>query len=212
MRTCGKYAVVAQGPGHPTSHVLACVRGCVPACVVARVRPRFNGGVPLRSTESVLLEATRVAEPPRFDPLSAVPPESIDDMQFSLFLQMWENLDLSAIPGFPSWEEAVFEILLPVTAPLLSIFAHYCRSSLSSESLEGASCHIAPDGWERFVVDCNVVTKSFSMERIVEVRSVSFGSVQFTYTASSPLSLTDKVTCEFSLFVGQCIIHGPWRP
>jgi hypothetical protein len=135
----------------------------------------------VHSTESILLEATRVAPPPRFDALSAVPPEGIDDMQFSLFLQTWESLDLSAVPGFPSWEQAVFEVLLPVTAPLLSIFAHYCRSSLSTASDERLSCHIALDGWDRLVADCNFVTKSFSIERVTEVSYQSLA-----HTSQSP--------------------------
>eukprot|EP00966_Prymnesium_polylepis_P192657 4465652-Prymnesium_polylepis.1 len=86
-------------------------------------------------------------------------------MHFSLFLQAWERLDLSLIPGFPIWEQAVFETLLPNTAPLLSIFAHYCRSSLGTDSDESALCLVTIAGWKRVVADCNVVTKSFSTDK-----------------------------------------------
>lgn len=121
-----------------------------------------------RTTEAVVVEALMPPPAPRFDAAGWVPPEEMPPSELSLLLGAWEVIDLAALPGFPTWEQPVFELLAQCVSPLTGIFAFYARSSLEHERPEQMG-YVELDGWNEFVDDCNAVTKSFSAQRAAEV-------------------------------------------
>lgn len=122
-----------------------------------------------RTTESVVLEALMPAPTERFAAADWPPPPEMSRSELNLLLEAWEHVDLSQLSGYPTWEQSVFELLAQCIAPLVGIFGYYGRSSLRQETPE-AMGYLELDGWNDFIIDCNVITKSFSGMRAAEVR------------------------------------------
>ena len=83
-----------------------------------------------RSTEDVILEFMMPSAPERFDAKSWVPPPEMSISEFNLLISAWEYVDLSILPGYPAWEQPVFELVAQCIGPLVGIFGYYARSSL----------------------------------------------------------------------------------
>ena len=76
--------------------------------------------------------------------------------------------DLSILPGYPAWEQPVFELVAQCIGPLVGIFGYYARSSLHQTASEMMG-YVELQGWNDFIVDCNAITKSFSGQRAAEL-------------------------------------------
>ena len=121
-----------------------------------------------RSTESFILEAMTPPPADRFDAANWPSPPEMSRSELALLLATWDHMDLSSLPGFPTWEQPIFELLAQCMAPLVGIFGYYARSSLH-HSLAELSGYVELQGWNDFIVDCNAVTKSFSGQRAAEL-------------------------------------------
>ena len=121
-----------------------------------------------RTAESVVLEAMMPPPAPRFNPAEWPPPPEMSRSELQLLIEAWETIDLSMLPGFPSFEQSTFELLAQCVAPLVGIFGYYSRSSLGHEATE-VTGYIELPGWNDFIIDCNAITKSFSGLRAAEI-------------------------------------------
>ena len=83
------------------------------------------------------------------------------------WLAVWQDMDLSHLPGFPMWERGVFEILQPCWPTMRSIFHFYCRRGNHNSALPphrmGLSAFLL---WSE---DCRLRTKQFSHARILAI-------------------------------------------
>jgi len=132
--------------------------------IAQRLRGLLENALNGHSTQHVMLEAAHLQVPERFDVRSFVPPTDSDPAHFALCVELWGSLNLGAIPGFPAQQRRVFNTILSHIVSLVSVFAHYCRSSLI-ESSEHVKCRISLIGWAHLVDDCHMITKSFSIEK-----------------------------------------------
>ena len=121
-----------------------------------------------RTTESVVQEAMTPAQSDRFVPADWPPPDEMPRSELSILIEAWAVMELGSLPGYPSWEQPVFELLAQCVAPLVGIFGYYARSSLNGSTPESMG-YVELHGWNDFVIDCNAITKSFSGFRAAEV-------------------------------------------
>ena len=103
----------------------------------------------------------------RFNPDDWLAPQQLNGCELAILIDAWHGMDLSCLPGYPIWEQSVFELLAQCVAPCVGIFGYYCRSSLENQKTAGL---VELSGWKDFIADCNVITKSFSGVRADEVR------------------------------------------
>ena len=121
-----------------------------------------------KTTEAFVLSAMLPPSADKFDAPNWVPPPEMNPSELSLLLSAWERIDLSMLPGYPIFEQSVFELLAQCMGPLAGIFGYYCRSSLhhADPALMG---YVELQGWNDFIADCNGITKSFSAQRAAEL-------------------------------------------
>ena len=96
-----------------------------------------------RSPELSMWEATLItAERFDFDRLvrgpSARPASHLTASQFRLWCDCWKRIVLVDVHHFPLWERAVHDTLLLDFAPLVRIFAHYCKGVSGVDSAADA--------------------------------------------------------------------------
>ena len=75
---------------------------------------------------------------------------------------MWGHMDLTALPGFPTWEQPVYELLGQCVGPLAGIFGYYCRSSLHHATPELMG-HVELQGWNDFIADTKAAGRSSTL-------------------------------------------------
>lgn len=107
------------------------------------------------------------AAPARFDLADVVIPSAMDASkarEAKAWLQIWEKIDLSDLPGFPEWEKPAFEQLQANWPTLLSIFIFYTRGYGGNAA--GAFGGMTPWGFLQWADDSKVITKIFSDARV----------------------------------------------
>ena len=108
--------------------------------------------------------------PPRFDAVGALMPDSTTSKdpnrqrEHASFLSIWQQMDLSDLPGFPIWDGRVFEQLSGNWPTLLSIFLYYSRGYGGQPT--GLSGSMTPWGFLQWADDSKVLTKIFSDVRV----------------------------------------------
>ena len=118
--------------------------------------------------------------PPRFDAVGALMPDSATSKdpnrqrEHASFLSIWQQMDLSDLPGFPIWDGRVFEQLSGNWPTLLSIFLFYSRGYGGQPT--GLSGSMTPWGFLQWADDSKVLTKIFSDVR-VQVHAAVDGSL-----------------------------------
>jgi hypothetical protein len=118
--------------------------------------------------------------PPRFDAVGALMPDLATSKdpnrqrEHASFLSIWQQMDLSDLPGFPIWDGRVFEQLSGNWPTLLSIFLYYSRGYGGQPT--GLSGSMTPWGFLQWADDSKVLTKIFSDVR-VQVHAAVDGSL-----------------------------------
>ena len=118
--------------------------------------------------------------PPRYDAVGALMPDSANSKdphrqrEQASFLTIWQQMDLSDLPGFPIWDGRVFEQLSGNWPTLLSIFLFYSRGYGGQTT--GLSGSMTPWGFLQWADDSKVLTKIFSDVR-VQVHAADDGSL-----------------------------------
>ena len=108
--------------------------------------------------------------PARFDAEGATIAPAHDpsrEAEQKVWLKVWQQLDLSDLPGFPEWDGAAFEQLQANWPTLLSIFVFYSRGY--GGHANGVHGFITPWGFLQWADDSKVITKIFSDARVQEV-------------------------------------------
>eukprot|EP00919_Chromeraceae_sp_WS-2016_P077269 GHVR01182955.1.p2 GENE.GHVR01182955.1~~GHVR01182955.1.p2 ORF type:complete len:162 (-),score=38.34 GHVR01182955.1:28-513(-) len=83
--------------------------------------------------ESLIEEATRIRAP-RFDPWKqGSHPAEQSEARFTKWIKIWEKLQLGDLPGFPLWEESLFDSLNAALDLLVDLFHFYCRTGALPE-------------------------------------------------------------------------------
>ena len=83
--------------------------------------------------------------------------------QHAVWLAVWQDVDLSRLPGFPMWERRVFEVLQACWPELRSIFHFYCKRS-NRTGLEQPGQMTLP-AFLHWADECMMRTKLFPQAR-----------------------------------------------
>jgi len=109
------------------------------------------------SEEDVLREGTYIRAT-RFDWRNESKPlERETKEQHAAWLETYQQVELSGLYGFPTWEKEVHDLMQAQFAELASIFRSYCRSA--GESASDAAV-MSMDEFHDFVVDCGLETNN----------------------------------------------------
>ena len=84
--------------------------------------------------------------------------------QHAFWLAVWQDVDLSRLPGFPMWERRVFEVLQACWPELRSIFHFYCKRSNCADLKQSGQMTLP--AFLLWADDCMMRTKLFPQARI----------------------------------------------
>ena len=98
------------------------------------------------------IRAERFAPPER-------PSGTVSADAHRLWLTTWKLVQVHMLPGFPLWEEAVYNMLRSQFEPLSSIFKAY-----SAASLQGSGDGMELDEFYDFVVETNLITDQYGFD------------------------------------------------
>jgi len=128
--------------------------------------------------ETVLQQATQIRAP-RFNPLDF----GADDE----LLQMWTQLRLQSLPGFPLWEQAVFEDLQSAHAELQLIFQTYAAGTAPPDDFEGIPDVLMDiDEFRDLLVESGLPTDAYGLEAM-SGHFISANEAAATNGSSEPL-------------------------
>ncbi|KAL1507904.1 hypothetical protein AB1Y20_007510 [Prymnesium parvum] len=98
--------------------------------------------------QHVLLELGQRGLPPRFEAKKALTlllDESVDEHEE--WVQIFKSLSLHSLPGFPSWEQNIYNLLHGHWKELLSIFIFYCKKEKVTTSSAEVGLRLSAAGW-----------------------------------------------------------------
>ena len=82
----------------------------------------------LADEHAVVIAAAAANAPRRYDFASAEPLKKGESVaERAMWMKLWPRLDLAELPGFPTWDKQVHDVLRPHCADLVSVFCHYCK-------------------------------------------------------------------------------------
>ena len=82
----------------------------------------------LADEHAVVVAAAAANAPRRYDFASAEPVKKGESaVERAMWMKLWPRLDLVELPGFPTWDKQVHDVLRPHCADLVSVFCHYCK-------------------------------------------------------------------------------------
>ena len=82
----------------------------------------------LADEHAVVVAAAAANAPRRYDFASAEPVKKGESAaERAMWMKLWPRLDLVELPGFPTWDKQVHDVLRPHCADLVSVFCHYCK-------------------------------------------------------------------------------------
>lgn len=106
----------------------------------------------LGMVEDVVSSAMLAKVADRFDFVSAPPLGHESDSERAAWLSTWPRIDLSSLPGFPQWDEAVHGLLQRNFADMVSIFCYYAK--LGGADAGGAGWRSLDEGeWDGLLTD-----------------------------------------------------------
>ena len=112
----------------------------------------------MRKDELAVISEALYPPLPRYDPAdSGANPD---------FIEIWSKMDLGHIFGFPTWEQAVFELLAPHHEELKSIFTHYAKSGTAGATSANAALTMQGTELGNLCLDIDILTEKFNMTRV----------------------------------------------
>ena len=124
--------------------------------------------------------AVAMPPPPRMDAAAAARGKvPISEGLLELWLGAWAQCDLSALPGFPLWEEGVHAALAAAFADVLHpAFLCYCRCKPAPSPADTTTAlergkTLGLEEWMQFCADCKLASKGFDLRALRRAHSQS---------------------------------------
>jgi hypothetical protein len=106
---------------------------------------------------------------PRYDCETAKINDGEDKKLFARVKQVWSQMDLKHVYGFPLWEEGVFKLFHDNFEQLSSIFDYYAKSGTAGSSSSGALLTMQQTELQTLALDTGMTTDKFSMTRVINI-------------------------------------------
>ena len=109
------------------------------------------------TVDAVVTEATKRRAPPALAPLSMPRLFGESTAHFQTYVRAWCAMTLDALPGWPLWEEEVFEVLHRAFTKLGGLFVEYMSPSHDPDR----SPLMLPQAWLKMLTEKKLLTDKF---------------------------------------------------
>ena len=109
------------------------------------------------TVDAVVTEATKRRAPPALAPLSMPRLFGESTAHFQTYVRAWCAMTLDALPGWPLWEEEVFEVLHRAFTKLGGLFVEYMSPSHDPDR----SPLLLPQAWLKMLTEKKLLTDKF---------------------------------------------------